>query len=307
MTLWHIQGAGSLGCLWAARFAATQQPVRLILRNQDALERYQSIGSVRISDAQRQHTKAYPISAQLPEHPEPIENLLLACKSYDAEKAIAQVAHRLTQHSRVLLLQNGLGSQQAVHALLPNTHCIAASSTEGAYLAEPFHSVFAGQGEIWLGSLDNNSEPSGLIDQCQSAHIPCTWTTHISEMLWRKLAINCAINPLTVIHHCNNGALTAHAEVINAVCAELQLLLNAAQLPYAAQQLQQQIWQVIEKTATNSSSMRQDVLNQRRTEISYITGFACAQSRALECDTPILHSVHAQLQQALQAHGLPII
>ena len=79
---WHIQGLGSLGCLWAARFAAAQQPVRLILRNPAALARYQKIGRVRLSDANQQHTQSYPISAQLPTHHEPIGRLLLACKAY---------------------------------------------------------------------------------------------------------------------------------------------------------------------------------------------------------------------------------
>ena len=304
--LWHIQGPGSLGCLWAARFAAAQQPVRLILRNPDARARYQKIGAVRLSDANLQQTQSYPISAQLPAHSEPISHLLLACKAYDATAAIAQVAHRLNQDSLVVLLQNGLGSQQAVQALVPDIRCIVASSTEGAYLTEPFHSVFAGQGEIWLGSLDKKAEPEGLINCCHSAQIPCTWTAEIDTSLWRKLAINCAINPLTVIHDCNNGALIAHANLINTLCAELQSLLKAAQHPAAAQDLQQHVWQVIEKTAANSSSMRQDVHNKRRTEISYMTGFACAQSIALECPTPALHALHAQLQTALSMRGLPI-
>src|SRR5690606_16934459 len=131
-----------------------------------------------------------PINAQLPAHSEPISHLLLTCKAYDATAAIAQVAHRLNQDSLVVLLQNGLGSQQAVQALVPDTCCIVASSTEGAYLTEPFHSVFAGQGEISLGSLDSKPEPEGLINNCHSAQIPCAWTTAIDTTLWRKLAIN---------------------------------------------------------------------------------------------------------------------
>ena len=304
--LWHIQGAGSLGCLWAARFAAAQQPVRLILRDSETLARYQLNGTVRISDAHRKATLAYPISAQQPDHPEPIKNLLLACKAYDAEAAIQQVAHRLNKDSLVVLLQNGLGSQQAVQALLPNTQCIAASSTEGAYLAEPFHSVFAGQGAIWLGSLNNAAEPQALIEHCRAAQIPCSWSADISQRLWRKLAINCAINPLTVIHDCSNGALTQQASLINTLCEELQLLLSAAGQADAALDLQQQVWHVIEQTAANSSSMRQDVHHQRRTEVSYMTGFACAQSIALECSTPTLHALHAQLQQFLTLQGLLI-
>lgn len=306
---WHILGAGSLGCLWAARLAAQQHCVHLILRNAKALARYQQTPGVGLSDAQRQHTTYDPIRAQLAPDPQPIQHLLLACKAYDAQAAIAQVAHRLTRDSQVILLQNGLGSQQVIQQLLPNTRCLAASSTEGAYLAEPFHSVFAGQGQVWLGDLDSSAQPppEALLEQCTAASIPCVWTSDILTQLWRKLAINCAINPLTVIYNCQNGELSRYSTQINALCDELQLLLCRSGQPEAAQGLQHLVWSVIEKTAANSSSMRQDVLHQRRTEISYITGFACTQSLQLRCDTPILHALQTQLQEVLQAQGLPTI
>lgn len=304
---WHILGAGSLGCLWAARLAAQQYSVHLILRNANAQARYLATPGVGLSDAQLAQTNYYSVSAQLADHPQPIDHLLLACKAYDAEAAITQVAHRLHSDSLVILLQNGLGSQQAIQKQLPHIRCIAASSTEGAYLIEPFHSVFAGQGKIWLGDLQSIAQapPQALLDSCEAAQIPCLWTAEIAEQLWRKLAINCVINPLTVIHNCQNGALVNHTTQVNTLCDELQLLLCSAGQDKAATELHQQVWAVIEKTARNSSSMRQDALNQRRTEISYITGFACLQSRVLECQTPALAALHGQLQGTLHALGLP--
>ena len=303
---WHILGAGSLGCLWAARLAAQQHTVYLLLRDAQALARYQHTQGVGLSDAKQQRTLHYPIAAQLPTDPQPIHTLLVACKAYDAEAAVKAVAHRLTANSQVILLQNGMGSQQAIQSQLPNIRCIAASSTEAAYSVAPFHSVFAGQGETWLGDLHapRRAGPAALLDSCQAAGIPCTWTAHISKKLWRKLAINCAINPLTVIHDCLNGELKEHPKHINTLCDELQTLLHSAGHPNAAIALHENVWSVIEKTAANSSSMRQDVLNQRRTEISYITGFACTQSKALGCYTPNLDALHAQLTERLRSLGL---
>lgn len=306
---WHILGAGSLGCLWAARLAAQQQAVYLLLRDAPSLARYQLTPGVALSDAEQQHTLYYPIAAQLPEDPQPIQTLLVACKAYDAEAAVQSVAQRLTADSQVILLQNGMGSQQAIQNQLPDIRCIAASTTEAAYSVAPFHSVFAGQGETWLGDLQTPrlTAPATALDSCQAAGIPCTWTAQINKKLWRKLAINCAINPLTVIYNCLNGGLKTHPERINTLCDELQTLLRSAGQGSAAEALQENVWSVIEKTAANSSSMRQDVLNQRRTEISYMTGYACAQSKALGCYTPNLDALHAQLTERLRSLGLVII
>lgn len=304
---WHILGAGSLGCLWAARLAAQQHSVYLIMRTANALAHHQAHPYVALSDPQFLHTQHYPVKAQLAEHPQPIKNLVLACKAYDAQAAIGQVAHRLNSDSLVILLQNGLGSQQAVQSMLPHTRCIAASSTEGAYLAAPLHTVFAGQGHIWLGDIAPSitaAAPAQLAS-LQAAGIPCSWATDIAPVLWRKLAMNCAINPLTVIYNCLNGQLRHYPAQINTLCDELQRLLCRAGQATAAHNLHQQVWDVIDNTAANSSSMRQDTLQQRRTEISYITGFACAQSLALECETPTLHTIHRQLQKTLLEQGLP--
>lgn len=307
MMNWHILGAGSLGCLWAARLAAQQHHVQLIVRDAAAITAYQHTAGVGLSDAQHHSTQYYPVQVQLATDSQPIDYLLLACKAYDAQAAISQIAHRLSSSSVIVLLQNGLGSQQAIQTMLPHVRCLAASSTEGAYLLAPFHSVFAGQGHTQLGDLQATTQavPQDLLTALNAAGIHCTWTTQITEHLWRKLAINCAINPMTAVHNCRNGELTQHAEQVNRLCAQLQLLLERAGQSAAAQNLTQQVWAVIEKTAANSSSMRQDLLNQRRSEISYITGFACAQSNALECSTPTLHALHAQLQQTLLAAGLP--
>ena len=87
----------------------------------------------RLTLVEGEQTHLLPVTAQLPEADEPIERLLLTCKAYDAERAIAQIAHRLKPGADVVLLQNGLGSQQAVAASVPHVRCIFASSTEGAF------------------------------------------------------------------------------------------------------------------------------------------------------------------------------
>lgn len=103
----------------------------------------------------------YPIAAETPDGGQPIQRLLLACKAYDAEEAASSVAHRLAGNAELLLLQNGLGSQQAVAARLPRSRCLFASSTEGAFRDGDFRVVFAGRGHTWLGDPRDTSAPPG--------------------------------------------------------------------------------------------------------------------------------------------------
>jgi 2-dehydropantoate 2-reductase len=299
---WHILGAGSLGSLWATRLAQAGLPVQLILRNRSRLEAYRQTGGLTLVEPHQQ--QLFPIPAQTPEERGPIQRLLLACKAYDAVPAVAQVAHRLLPGAEVLLLQNGLGSQDEVAACLPQARCIFASSTEGAFLQADFQVVYAGRGLTWLGDAAGSPAPAWL-EQLSQAQIAHDWSLNILSRLWRKLAINCAINPLTVLHDCRNGGLNDHTDEVASLCEELQRLLLHCNQPEAAHNLQDEVQRVIRATANNFSSMYQDVRQGRRTEVAYLLGYACRQADALHVPVPQLQQVHEQILTLLQSRGLP--
>lgn len=302
---WHILGAGSLGCLWAARLALSGANCCLILRNKQRLQQYQQLGArlsyQAVASQQIQHVS---IPAQLASDASPITNLLLACKAPDAEAAVASVAHRLVPASQLFLLQNGMGSQQQVAELLPRNRVIVASSTEGAWLRQPFAVVHAGCGLTSLGELRATGLPPLELAQWTTAEIDWQWSDNIAQVLWRKLALNCMINPLTVLHNCQNGEIAAHSQLLTELSEELAALLTAAGYPISAAVLFQQVQQVIVATAANTSSMLQDVRAKRRTEISFITGFALEQGLKFALELPCLHRLHADLQQHLTGLGL---
>lgn len=301
-TTWHVLGAGSLGTLWATRLARAGLPVRLILRDSSRLLAYEHAGGLTLVEQGR--ASQYPIPGTTLDSHEPISRLLVACKAYDAQAAVAQLAPRLVPNAEVILLQNGLGSQDAVATTVPQARCIAASSTEGAFREGDWRVVFAGHGYTWLGDAAHPTPPIWL-DDLTAAGIPHEWSTDILTRLWRKLALNCAINPLTVLYHCRNGELQQHHCEVATLCAELTELLECCGQPAAAERLQQEVERVIQATAANYSSMYQDVANQRRTEISYLLGHACQSAERHQLQLPHLQQLRLRLVQHLQQCGLP--
>ena len=299
---WHILGAGSLGSLWACRLFRADVQVQLVLRDPQRLAAYRRACGLTLVEQGNSHL--YPVPASDLRDPAPISRLLLACKAYDAAEAVAAVAHRLLPGAEVILLQNGLGSQDEVAQQLPGRRCLPASSTEGAFRDGDWRVVFAGQGHTWIGDHSSAAPPAWLED-LERSQIPHTWSPDILARLWRKLALNCAINPLTVLHGCRNGELMRYPEQVDALCAELVQLLIACNQAAAAQDLHQDVWRVIEATAGNYSSMYQDVAAGRRTEISYLLGYACAAAEHAALTLPHLSAMHQRLQEHLHSHGLP--
>ena len=118
----------------------------------------------------------------------------------------------------------------------------------------------------------------------------------------KKLAINVAINPLTVIFECYNGEIFNSSErqaLISALVGEtsrvIQTIVRASSgLPetavldqFAPERLGAIVSDVGSQTASNISSMRQDVLAGRKTEIDYINGYVLAQATEFGVDAPI--------------------
>ena len=272
---WHVLGPGSVGCLWAARLLEAGHPVRLIGRPgtppQRAPLRLETGGEtlgfeVELADA--------PRSGE-------IRQLLVATKAHQTLAALAPCLPLLAPDATLLLLQNGMGVQQAAVERLAPHAVFCGVSTEGAFLRGPLHAVHAGRGLTRIGALAPQHAPrlDGLLQALAGISLAIEAEPDIQARLWEKLAINCAINPLTALHRCRNGALAEQpalwAEVV-ALCGEIAQVLRAEGLPALAGGLEARVLEVVRGTAANYSSMYQDAAAGRTTEIEFITGHLLA-------------------------------
>ena len=102
---WHILGAGAIGGLFACRLQASGIDVTLCSRENAPEE--QTI--VLNEDNQ---TRSHHFVCQPTTELSPITHLLLTTKSFDAEEALTSVAHRLDQHSVIVVMMNGDASRR---------------------------------------------------------------------------------------------------------------------------------------------------------------------------------------------------
>lgn len=301
----YILGGGSIGLLWAARCARADIDCRVILRTAQAVADWELQGSQVLLEEQGQ-TSAIPVPAeQANSSRQPIHTLVVATKAWATAEALDSLATRLGEHSQLLLLQNGLGSQQAASQRFPLQRVLYASVTDGAWKRAVNHVVWAGTGQTLIGDPHQQPAPAWLA-LLTRAGIEWRWQTDILSVLWLKLAINCAINPISALHDCTNGEVPACAgATFNSLLAELHALLDSQGMQLTLTELEQRILDVIHATAANSSSMRQDLHAGRRTEIDFILGHSYRTARQAGLATPVLDSLYHQLQTRLAELGLP--
>lgn len=281
-----ILGAGSLGRLWAALLPQDQVA---FLPRPDARPAATSLSYTfeSVNETRQTITRPWLQSA------ENLTLLLVTTKAGDTLTALQQWLPQIPESVPVVLFQNGLGSQQAVAATWPERLILAASTTEGANRPEPDRVVHAGTGETWVGALtqEARSAVSGVVSQLGSSGLVVHGEDQILVRLWQKLVVNAGINPFTAILDCPNGDILAtefFLDHIDPLCSEIARLMAAEGIGTpTAGELRQRIETVARNTARNTSSMRGDILNGRRTEIDFINGYLVQLGQRLEIPTPV--------------------
>ena len=295
---WHILGAGALGGLWAVRLSQLM-PVYLLARNPTSPSR-----ALHLQDQQGSQSRTLPVEP-INAPGAPIRQLLVATKSYDALPALQAVSHRLLPNTAIYLMQNGLGSQEAVVRQYSRYPIYAVTTTEGANRRSPDEIIHAGRGQSWIGPLNERASLARAnVTACRfrEAGLESQATPDIRHRLWLKLAINCAINPFTAVLNCPNGELIHYAffnKRLPALCEEVAQAMSLAGYPTTATALQTQVQEVISGTAANISSMLQDIRAGRRTEIDAINGYLVQFSQAQGLQAPINEDL---VQRVLALH-----
>ena len=266
---WHVLGAGAIGCLFGEALSRGGCNTTLLMR----------AGTTKVSVPVMVQRNGSRSELRLPvataENCGPISHLLVTTKAYDVRSAVATVGHHLHKGSNVLLLVNGMGLAEQLHEDFSQLDLYCGTTTEGVYRVAPQYIHHAGRGQTHIGQ-QGQEKPAPWFGQWSRAIDCCTWDMNIEAALWSKLAINCAINPLTALHACRNGDLARRPELAAKaarLCEEIAHISRAAGYTEVAATLQQMVAGVIAGTADNRSSMLQDVQGGRRTEIDYITGY----------------------------------
>ena len=297
----HIIGAGSIGLLWAAYLSKKNKAVTLISRQISTQP--QTLSLTKSTDATAQQ---YNVESENSESDTTIHTLLVCTKAFDAFAAIHSCSHRLAKHCDIVLLQNGMGYQSALLEAFSDFNFYVGITTEGALKQGPLEVIHTGLGSTNLGCIHHHSNNKALAAAALAHTLDNDLIIQVQNNIelfqWQKLIINCVINPLTVYFNCLNGQLRDNSDaqlMKQALICECRLLLQQLGKTQYLDNIEHTLDAVMQKTAANSSSMREDFLHQKKTEIEYINGYilALAKQHAIYCPT------HEFLVEYIQTQG----
>jgi 2-dehydropantoate 2-reductase len=297
-----ILGSGAMACFLAARLSFSGQKVCLVDNWIVGMEAIRENGITLRIDDQVIHQNMMTV---LPNEVVPRCRLVvILVKSWQTSQAANRVFECLTPDGMALTLQNGLENDTILKNILGESRVAVGVTTLGATLISPGHVMGFETGSI---TVQDTPGIQDFLSIFKTAKLKISSDVSINRLVWEKLVINAAINPLTALLGIQNGKLLDNPnsldlmaqiarEVIN-VSAHMKILLSYTDpMP--------QITAAARATAQNYSSMYQDVQRGAPTEIDQINGAVVQLGMQYGIPTPYNHCMVSMVKSMVNLNTL---
>jgi 2-dehydropantoate 2-reductase len=230
-------------------------------------------------------------------------------KSTAVAPALSRIKSYLSPTTLLLAMQNGIGHLDEISSL--NCQGGVGVTTEGATLTRPGSIRHGGKGMTRLGVLTPGSKDvRRLLEKTtelfNTAGLVTSVTNTPLKYIWAKLFVNVGINALSALHRCPNGKLleseSARHWMTKAV-REAESIAREKGIPVKDDPVEE-TFKVCVMTAKNISSMHQDVLHGRLTEIDAINGAVVAEGKRLGIATPVNIELVRKIKQIEASYTL---
>ena len=301
-----VLGAGSMGSLFAGLLAADGTATTLLAHEGAHVDAIRECG-LRI---ERADGSSEVVDVDVVTDPAAVPSLdavLVFVKSHATADAATEWGGALAD-AHVATLQNGLGNAETLAARFDSV--LAGTTSHGAVVEAPGLVRHAGAGDTRLGRWDGpTDDPSArLAATLSAAGIDTEVVTDPRTALWRKVLVNVGINAVTALARVENGVLAEHASgrrLLRRAVAEAARVARAEGV--AVDDPIAETVAVAERTASNVSSMRQDVESGRETEIEALHGAVVERASDHDLPAPVNRTLAdlVRLAQASPDRGHP--
>jgi len=274
-----VLGAGAVGSSYGA-LLSRKNDVTLI-GNKAHLNAINSKGLTLSGDIQeRFFIKAETKIKEIPKK----SLILLTTKAHDSARAIKEVKNVLKKDTVILILQNGLGNKEVVKG-------IAGDDVEVIRGVPKIAAEFLKPGEVtfWNGEtiLEKTRTGKAIAALFNERGLKARVSNEIDREVWNKLILNCVVNPLTAILQVRNneilvGSLKRLRSRIVEECVEVGKCEGIDFQPNVNESVDKCI-----SRYENYSSMCQDIMKGRDTEIEFINGKIVKLGRKHKISTPM--------------------
>ena len=291
----HIVGSGAIGSLLAAGAQQRSVTYSRYPRNVTTVPSY-----VRWID-DKQVPLEPPKTDLTPLHSDDI--LIFPLKVHQLEVALNTWKPFLINKPVIVLMHNGMGGQEIAESLLGSDYPLMLATTSHGALKcidqqNNTYVCYTGKGTIKIGVTSESMEISSSLTTPVIDKVVTLLNTilpnveladDIIKALWNKLSVNAVINPLTALNDIQNKRVVddQFSYLRQAICEEFVEVAAAYGVSFNVEQVHANVLAIANATGENYSSMHQDVVHQRVTEINAINGYLVTQAKKKGIHVPV--------------------
>lgn len=234
--------------------------------------------------------------------------VLFQCKAHANEAAAASVRHLFGGGAVAISFQNGLGNEEVLERVLGAGSVVGGLTAQGGLVEAPGTVRNYGDLPTHVGELAGGpSARASAIAAAFTAHgLPTMASPDIKREKWKKLLGNVALGAVSAVTDLRSFEIMrteSMREIVFRLVDEAAAVAAAEGVALDVAEARSVLMRLVDTTGggtgTAKSSMREDIIRRRRTEIDTIHGSVQRLARRHAIATPTLDCVIA-LVKALQ-------
>ena len=295
-----VIGGGAMGCLYGAYLSQKHEVIMLdsFQMQVDAINEHGI--TVLEEDGTEQHF-ANVKACLSGEYSEVADLIIVFVKSIFSEDALQANRRLFGEHTLVMTLQNGAGNDRKIEKYVAKKNVIIGTSKHNSVNMGGGKVRHSGHGVTTIGSnLKDNKNLEKIRDILDESGFSTEITDDIQRIVWSKLFVNLSINTFTAITRSPIGSMIDNSyawDFAEKMICEAVDVAEADGTHFSYMEVLNMVHHVCEDAGKGYSSMSQDVMNCRPTEIDAINGAIVAQAKLYNVPVPynslIVDLIHA--------------
>src|SRR5882672_3200789 len=239
--------------------------------------------------------------------------VLFQCKAFANEAAARSAKHLFGGATVAITFQNGLGNEQTLAAILGEKNVIGGLTAQAGLAKRPGVVRNFGDLPTYIGEMAGGlSDRTVAIAKAFTAHgLPVTATPEIKRQNWKKLLGNVALGAISAVTDLRSFEIMRIPElqeIVFRAVDEAAAVAKAEGVALDVAEAREVLMTLVDTsgggTGASKSSMREDIIRKRRTEIDTIHGAVARLARQHKIAAPTIDAMVAMVK-GVQSTYLP--
>ncbi|QES90626.1 ketopantoate reductase family protein [Rhizosphaericola mali] len=298
MNIYFI-GLGALGSLYASKIYDYNPSFVKIITDERRKEKLEKEGFY-------VNQKSYNFEYILPKDAAnvPKADILFVCVKYlQLENSIPLFQDFIGEKTKVISILNGISSEKIIGEKIGMEHMLYAYGVGMDAFREGNKVRFSQEGTLVFGEKTNDEIPASIatfVTLLQKANIQFKIPEDMEHALWKKFILNIAANQISATLRLNYGNIKHNEfaqKLMRMAAAEVIDIANKKEIHFdKADELEHLIDNIQKLADENTTSMCQDILAHRYTEVDMFAGEVIRQGIENNIPTPVNELLYLEIK-----------